>query len=120
VHRIYCEEGLNLRHKRPRRRVSAAHRVARPEISNIDQCWWMDFVADNLFNGRRIRALTVIDNFSRESLAIHVDQSIKGQDVVNAWNTYASFGSVVRNAFKLTTEANLFPKLWINGLTKMG
>jgi len=83
VHRIYCEEGLNLRHKRPRRRVAAAHRVSRPDVSNIDQCWSMDFVADNLFNGRRIRALTVVDNFSRESLAIHVDQAIKGHDVVN-------------------------------------
>jgi putative transposase len=82
VHRIYCEEGLNLRHKRPRRRVAAAHRVKRPEISNIDQCWSMDFVADNLFNGRRIRALTVVDNFSRECLSIHVDQGLRGKDVV--------------------------------------
>lgn len=82
VHRIYREEGLNLRHRRPRRRVAAAHRMARPEVSRIDQCWSMDFVTDNLFNGRRIRALTVVDNFSRESLAIHADQNIKGQDVV--------------------------------------
>ncbi len=42
----------------------------------------MDFVSDNLFNGRRIRALTVVDNFSRESLAIYVNQGIKGKDVV--------------------------------------
>lgn len=83
VHRIYCEEGLNLRHRRPRRRVAAAHRMERPEVSRIDQCWSMDFVADNLFNGRRIRALTVVDNFSRESLAIHVGQGIKGEDVVH-------------------------------------
>lgn len=82
VYRIYREEGLNLRHKRPRRRVAAAHRLERPEVSRIDQCWSMDFVADNLFNGRRIRALTVVDNLSRECLAIQVDQSIKGQDVV--------------------------------------
>jgi len=37
--------------------VSAAHRRQRPEVEQIDQCWSMDFVADNLFNGRRIRAL---------------------------------------------------------------
>lgn len=42
----------------------------------------MDFVADNLFNGRRIRALTIVDNLSRECLAIHVDQTIKGKEVV--------------------------------------
>ncbi len=82
VYRIYREEGLTLRRKRPRRRVSPAHRSARPEISSIDQSWSMDFVADNLFNGRRIRALTVVDNFSREYLAIHVDQAVKGEQVV--------------------------------------
>lgn len=83
VHRLYCEEGLNLRSKRPRRHVSAAHRMDRPELSSIDQCWSMDFVADNLFNGRRIRALTVVDNFSRECLDIHVDHAVKGQHVVS-------------------------------------
>jgi len=37
----------------------------------------MDFVSDSLFNGQRIRALTVVDNFSRECLAIHADHSIR-------------------------------------------
>jgi len=54
----------------------------RPELSTSDQCWSMDFVADNLFNGRRIRALTVVDNFSRECLDIHVGHGIKGEQVV--------------------------------------
>jgi putative transposase len=83
VYRIYCEEGLSLRRKRPKRRVSAAHRRQRPEVKQTDQCWSMDFVADNLFNGRRIRALTVVDNFSRECLAIHVDHSVKADQVVS-------------------------------------
>jgi putative transposase len=47
----------------------------------------MDFVADNLFNGRRIRALTVVDNFSRECLAIHVDQGIRGEHVAGVMDT---------------------------------
>ena len=38
-------------------------------------------MADSLFNGRRIRALTVVDNFTRECLAIHVEQSIRGEHV---------------------------------------
>lgn len=42
----------------------------------------MDFVADNLFNGRRIRALTVVDNFSRECVAIEVGQGLRVDDVV--------------------------------------
>ena len=43
----------------------------------------MDFVADNLFDGTRIRSLTVVDNFSRECLLIHVDRSILGEHVVD-------------------------------------
>jgi len=42
----------------------------------------MDFAADNLFNGHRFWALTVVDNFSRECPAIHAGQSLKGEDVV--------------------------------------
>ena len=83
VYRIYCEEGLTLRRKRPKRRVSAAHRLKRPQVEQNDQCWSMDFVVDNLFNGRRIRALTVVDNFSRQCLAIHVDHSVKADQVVS-------------------------------------
>lgn len=43
----------------------------------------MDFVADALFDGRRFRALTVVDNYSRECLEIEVGQSLKGEDVVH-------------------------------------
>lgn len=82
THRIYCLEGLNLRSKRPRRHVTARHRRIRPAVTAVDQCWSMDFVADNLFNGRRIRALTVVDNFSHECVAIEVGQGLRGDDVV--------------------------------------
>ncbi len=81
VYRFYKLEGLNLRSKRPRRSRAAAHRLDRPELSGPRQLWSMDFVADQLFDGRRVRALTVVDNFSRKCLAIHVDASIKGADV---------------------------------------
>lgn len=82
VLRIDQEEGLNLRSKRPRRRVPAAHRLERPDMTSTDQCWSMDFVADNLFFGRRIRSLTVVDNCSRECMAIHVDHGSKDEHVV--------------------------------------
>jgi putative transposase len=42
----------------------------------------MDFVADQLFDGRKIRALTLVDNYSRRCLAIQVGQSLSGSDVV--------------------------------------
>lgn len=82
VYRLYKEEYLSLRFKRPKRRISAAHRLARPETTMSNQCWSMDFVADQLYNGRRIRSLTIVDNFSRECLAITVEHSLKGNDVV--------------------------------------
>ena len=86
VYRIYKEEGLNLRTKRPRRRKSAAHRMERPEISTINQIWSMDFVSDQLFDGSRFRALTIVDNFSRRCMAIHPEKSIKGENVVEVLN----------------------------------
>jgi putative transposase len=45
----------------------------------------MDFIADQLFDGRRFRLLTIVDNFSRESLAIRAGQRLNGDDVVVAW-----------------------------------
>jgi len=82
VYRIYKEEGLNLRSKRPRRNKAAAHRLERPDINSLHQCWSMDFVCDNLFNGQRFRCLTIVDNFSRYCHAIRVGKSIKSNDVV--------------------------------------
>ena len=81
VYRLYREEGLNLRRKRPRRRISAAHRVHRGAPGAPNESWSMDFVSDSLFDGRRFRALTIVDNFSRECLCIGVGQGIKGKDV---------------------------------------
>jgi len=47
----------------------------------------MDFVSDQLYSGRAIRVLTIVDNFSRESLALKAGLSIKGEDVVAVLNT---------------------------------
>jgi putative transposase len=89
VHRLYRLEGLNLRSKRPRRSRTAAHRLERVQTTRPHESWSMDFVSDALFNGRRFRALTVVDNFSRRCLAIHADQSIKGGDVTDIVNRIA-------------------------------
>lgn len=83
VYRIYREEGLSLKTKRPKRRVSAAHRVLREAVSKVNECWSMDFVCDSLFNGKRFRALTIVDDFTRECLAILADKSIEGKEVAN-------------------------------------
>ena len=49
-------------------------------------------MSDNLFNGRRFRALTIIDNFSRECLAIHTGKSLKGEDVVGVMEGFRVLG----------------------------
>ena len=82
VRRIYREEGFNLRAKRPRRNKAAAHRIETAQLTAPNQCWSMNFVSDALFDGRRFRALTLVDNYSRECLEIEVGQSLKGEDVV--------------------------------------
>ena len=74
---------ISLRHKRPRRNKSARLRQPKPLAVTINDIWSMDFVSDALFDGRRFRALTIVDNYTRESLGIHIGQSIKGEDVVN-------------------------------------
>lgn len=82
VYRLYLEEGLQVRTKTPKRRKSCQARGERPAAIKTNESWSMDFMADQLFDGRRFRLLTIVDNFSRESLAIRVGQRLTGDDVV--------------------------------------
>ncbi|WP_422923355.1 IS3 family transposase [Singulisphaera sp. PoT] len=72
VYRLYSLERLTLRRKNPRRRVSSRHRDDRPCVEAADQARAMDFMSDALADGRKLRVLTLIDLFTRESLAIRV------------------------------------------------
>jgi putative transposase len=81
VYRLYKQEGLIMRPKKPRRHVTACRRMERIEATIPDGSWSMDFMSDELFNGRRIRLLTLVDNFTRESLAIEVDTHLGGHRV---------------------------------------
>ena len=83
IYRIYREENLGLRSKTPKRRVSCRKRVDRPDATRINDCWAMDFMYDELFDGRRIRLLTIVDLFTRESLAIVVRQRFRANEVVD-------------------------------------
>ena len=71
-----------LRNKKPKRHVSCQRREERPVSAGVGESWSMDLMSDELFDGRRIRLLTIVDNFTRESLAIKVAASIKGEAVV--------------------------------------
>jgi putative transposase len=78
--RLYREEGLSLRRKKRRKRGSHL-RVVLAGPGRVNQHWSMDFVADSLFNGRRLRILTVVDDFSKECPVLEVDHSLTGQRV---------------------------------------
>ena len=80
VYRLYREEGLLVRTRR--RKKSAAHVRAVPEApTEPNERWAMDFVADRLASGHKIRALTLIDLHSRECLAIEVAPALRARDV---------------------------------------
>jgi len=79
--RLYREEGLALRKKR-RRKSAAGARVIMPLPQRTNERWSMDFVTDSIVTGRRFRALTIVDDYSRECPAIEVDTSLGGRRVV--------------------------------------
>ena len=82
VYRLYCLEGLNLRVKGRRKKITSIQRPNRPSATRPNESWSMDFVSDALYNKSRFRALTIVDNFSRQCLAIEADRGIRGDRVV--------------------------------------
>ena len=80
VERLYREEGLSLRRRRRRKRLSHL-RVAHERPVTANQTWAVDFIHDSLISGRHFRAFAVLDQWSRESLAIEVDLSLTGERV---------------------------------------
>jgi putative transposase len=81
IYRLYCQENLTMRTKRPRRHVTAKTRQDRVAAWRINDCWSMDFMSDQLAGGRMIRVLTLVDNFTRESLAIEAGVGFTGHQV---------------------------------------
>lgn len=77
VYRLYREEGLLVR-RRKRKRMCGVQRVPLAAAARSNQRWSMDFVADSLVSGRRIRLLSVVDDFTRQCLAAEPDTSLPG------------------------------------------
>jgi putative transposase len=88
IERLYREEGLSLRLKKRKKRISHL-RVVMDRPEQINQHWSMDFVSDSLYNGRRFRVLTVVDDFSRECPVLEVDHSLTGQRVARVLDRLA-------------------------------
>jgi putative transposase len=84
VYRLYRAEGLQMRHKPPRRRVMAKLRDDRVAAAAPNDCWSMDWMYDQLFDGRRLYVLTVVDNHSRLCPVIKVCRQATAMAVVEA------------------------------------
>lgn len=80
LYRLYRDAGLAVR-RRKRKRIGPVERrpLSKPTMPNVS--WSMDFVSDGLANGRRLRCLTIVDDCTRECLAIEVDTSLPGTRV---------------------------------------
>jgi len=79
--RLYREEGLSLRRRKPRRRRSAAPREGRPLPTAANEIWAMDFMHDTLATGETFRVLTAIDVHTWECVALVPARSFSGAGV---------------------------------------
>ena len=111
LRRLYREEALQVRRRGGRKRALGTRRpLTRPEAKN--QRWSLDFVSDTLCDGRRFRILCVLDDFSRECLALVVDTSLSGARVTRELDTIAKVRGypatiVSDNGTELTSTAVL-------------
>ena len=83
IYRLYREEGLIVRTQRRKQRAQR-QRVAQASAVRPNQKWSMDFVAQRLVDGRWVRVLTVVDQFTRECLVLFADVSLTGEKVAAA------------------------------------
>ena len=109
--RVYREANLQVR-RRVKRRVALGRGNPVPAISKINERWSLDFMHDTLRTGRKIRTLNVVDDFTRECLAIEVDTSISGHRVARVLDVIAEHRGypetiVMDNGTELTSLAML-------------
>ena len=84
VYRLWCQEGLKVpkkQHKK-RRTGTSENSCDRKKPEYYNHVWSYDFVNERLENGRKVRMLVVIDEFTRECLALDTARHFKGEDVV--------------------------------------
>ncbi len=85
VHRIWKEEGLQItKKKRKRRRLGTKdNSCIRKKAEHINHVWSYDFIMDETESGNRLKMLTILDEYTRESLSIDVERSITSIDVIS-------------------------------------
>ena len=82
IHRLYAEECLSIRTKLPRRKRAWRYREGRPGTEAANEVWAMDCMSDQLFDGRPIRILTIVDIHTREGLSTTPRANFRAAQVV--------------------------------------
>jgi transposase InsO family protein len=116
TYRIYSELGMQVRTKRRKKLVRPRVPMAVP--TQVNERWSLDFVHDQLADGRRIRILNIVDDFSRKCVGQLVDTSISGVRLVRYLDELAQLGgyidlrraagSLSRRACPVTTKAKIY------------
>lgn len=90
VYRLYTEENLSVRRRRRKKGITIEREpLMLPDAPN--ETWSMDFVMDRLCNGNRLKLLTIVDDFTKESVDIVADRSITGDDLTGILDGIARF-----------------------------
>jgi putative transposase len=84
VYRLWCQEGLKVHRKQYKRLYTGTsdNSCDKKKPQYYNHVWSYDFMTERMENGRRARLLTVVDEYTRECLAIDVARSFRSQDVV--------------------------------------
>jgi putative transposase len=101
TYRVYHTAGLMVR-RRKRKRIAGVERQEKVIALGPNESWSMDFVSDGFVDGRRLRCLNIVDDFTKECLAIEVDTSLPGRRVVGVLERLAES----RGLPKSVTEGN--------------
>lgn len=96
TYRVYREAGLAVR-RRKRKRIAGIERQEKVMATGPNQSWSMDFVSDGFVDGRRLRCLNIVDDFTKECLAIEVDTSLPGRRVVSVLEQLAEMRGLPRS-----------------------
>lgn len=94
VQRVRRKEGLQVSRKQRKLRRLGLSTSERQRALHANHVWSWDFVEDQTENGMRFRVLTLIDEYTRQCLAVHVDWSIRAVDVITVVEAaFARYGT---------------------------
>jgi putative transposase len=96
IYRLYTVDGLAVRTK-VRKKITRRARVPAPSATRPNEKWSMDFIAARLLDGRWLRVLTVVDQYTRESPLFLADSSLTGQKVASALSLVIAERGVTQN-----------------------